>query len=179
MGPIAGLHGPGSRHPYSWHQHGDGPQSASRQQCVKWSRGEGGMRGREGGHIPLGSPAKSTPEFHYVIALQLTSNYVSSQKARAFELKSKGQFLPLNRGGGGNIWSVVDPSSLSQFIRNQELIFANNCLCIYFLCIWYLRSVRCLAPPQQHFKKSKPLYAGFYLGSWYSESFYFREHFKL
>lgn len=71
------------------------------------------MTGREGGHIPLGCPAKSTPEFHYIIALQLTSHYGSSQKAWTFEPASKGQFLPLNQGGRGNIWSVVDPSSLS------------------------------------------------------------------
>lgn len=72
-----------------------------------------GMTGKEGGHIPLGCPAESTPVFHYIIALQLTSHYGSSQEAWTFEPKSKGQFLPLNQGGRGNIWSMVDPSSLS------------------------------------------------------------------
>lgn len=40
----------------------------------KGGKGDGEVvegEGEEGGHIPLGCPAKSTPEFHYVIALQL------------------------------------------------------------------------------------------------------------
>lgn len=121
----------------------------------KVEQGREGAGEREGGHIPLDCPAKSTPEFHHIIALQLTSNYVSSQKAWTFELKSKGQFLLLNQGSRRNIWSMADPSSLSCFIRNQKLIFESNCLCIYFLCIWYLGSVRSLKNPNQKTKAIK------------------------
>lgn len=60
--------------------------SQTLQQAIAWGwtserkveQGKGGNgsrgvegEGGEGGHIPLGCPAKSTPEFHYVIALQL------------------------------------------------------------------------------------------------------------
>lgn len=139
--------------PHSWHWHGDRLRSTGRQWASRGAgeRGEPGQRA--GGHVPLGHPAKPTPEFHYVIALQLTSNYVNSQKAWTFELRSRGQLLPLNQGGRGNIWSMVDPSSLSRFIRNQELIFGSNCLCIYFIYIWNMLSIRSLKQTNKQSKK--------------------------
>lgn len=176
-GLTEGKHGPGGRQPHSQCCRGVGRQNA-------WRRG---MAGREGGHIPLGCPAKSTPEFHYVIALQLTSHYGSSQKAWTFEPKSKGQFLPLNQGGRGNIWSMVDPSSVSWFIRNQELIFWEQ-LSLHLFSL-YLGSVRYRLKKNktknpkpnpknpQHKIPSKPLYTGFYLGTWYSEYFLLQRSF--
>lgn len=88
-----------------------GQDSEHQQAAVhKVEQGRGGKWGSKGGHIPFAHPGKSTPEFHYIIAIQLTSNYVSSQKAQTFELKSRGQFLLLNQGGRENICSMADPS---------------------------------------------------------------------
>lgn len=88
----------------------------------KAEQSRGGYWGSEGGHVPLGCPGKSTPEFHYVIALHLTSNYVSSQKAQTFELKSRGQILLLNQGDRENISSMADPSSCLDLLENKSCI---------------------------------------------------------